>query len=197
MRARFDEENTMTDKPIPEKLNIKKYSNRRFYDTTRSCHVTMTQMYDLIHEGWELEIHDAKSGDDITNVVLTQILLERDAPKLDMFPAPVLHQMIRTQQEMLGNVLEQFFAQVLATQQASQAQWNQFLQNTLGRAAQMTSNPLDWTRNMMSAFNPAAASSAPNGREPERKSADSEVEALREQVSSLTKLVEKLASDKN
>ncbi len=185
----------MADTPKAEKLKIKKYSNRRFYDTTRSCHVTMAQMYDLIREGWELEIHDAKSGEDITNVVLTQILLERDAPKLDMFPPTVLHQMIRTQQELLGNVLEQFFAQVLATQQASQAQWNRFLQNTFGRAAQMASNPLDWTRSMMTAFNPGGGS-IPNGQEPPRPSSDSEVEALREQVSTLTRLVEKLASDK-
>ncbi len=181
----------MTDKPTPEKLNIKKYSNRRFYDTTRSCHVTMTQMYDLIHEGWDLEIHDAKSGRDITNVVLTQILLERDAPKLDMFPSTVLHQMIRTQQELLGDVLEQFFAQVLATQQASQAQWSKFLQNTFGQAARLASNPMDWTRNMMSVFNPA------NGQEPDPQPPESEVEALRDQVSSLTKMVEKLAENKN
>jgi polyhydroxyalkanoate synthesis repressor PhaR len=189
----------MTD-DAPHKLTIKKYANRRFYDTARSCHVTLGQMYDLIQVGHELEITDAKTGDDITNAVLTQILLERDTPKLGIFPSSVLHEMIRTQQEYLGSVVERFFAQVLSTQSSTQEQWTRFVQNTLGAspfAPVSAANPMAWAESMMKAFVPGAKtpSAEPPPVEPP-DDRDREVEVLREQVATLTRLIERLADDK-
>ncbi len=170
--------------PDPDKsLSIKKYSNRRFYDTTRSCHVTLGAMHDLICEGYELTIIDGKSGDDITNIILTQIILERDPPKLAMFPSNVLHQVIRTQRELLGSVAEQFFAQVLETHKTSQEKWQQFIQNTLGVSPTMPTNPMEWTRSLMASFTPP----------PPPKTANDETEALRRQVEELTRQMQRMA----
>ncbi len=188
----------MNDSNDHPALKIKKYSNRRFYDTTRSCHVTLRAMHDLICEGHELSITDGKSGDDITNMVLTQIILERDPPKLSMFPTNVLHQVIRTQRQFLGSVVEQFFAQVLGSHKASQEQWHRFIRNTLGVTPTMPTNPMDWTRSMMEAFTASARTaprSAPDPEpEPEPESAsDDEMDALRRQVEELTMQVRNMS----
>src|SRR5262249_44808284 len=129
-----------------QKLVIKRYSNRRFYDTTQSRHLTFGEMYELVRQGYEISITDSKSGEDITNLVLTQIILDRDPPKLDILPANILHELIRTQQQLLGSVVEQYFRQVVETQRESQERWTTFLKNTLGFAPLPSMNPLDWTK---------------------------------------------------
>jgi polyhydroxyalkanoate synthesis repressor PhaR len=200
-----------SETPPIARLTIKKYTNRRFYDTTRSCHVTLSDLHDLVAAGNELTIIDSKTGEDITNLVLTQIILERDASKLDMFPANILHQMIRTQQQFLGTVIDQFFAQALATHRASQERWTQFLRNTVGLTPGFPASPLDWTRTLMDAFTPRpnatnegaargpAADATRSPREAQTgagadnpTAAEQELAALREQLAELTRKVEQM-----
>lgn len=189
-------------------LVIKKYSNRRFYDTTRSRHVTLSDMYELICDGYDLGIIDSETREDITNVVLTQIIIERDAPKLAIFPANILHQMIRTKNQFLEGVLEQFFRQVLATHRESQERWAKFLENTLGFVPPMASAPLDWTRQWMDALGgrggPPREPTGVAGPPPDEPAAaeqngaaaadgDEELADLRRKVTELTRRVERMS----
>ncbi|MEE9294783.1 MAG: polyhydroxyalkanoate synthesis regulator DNA-binding domain-containing protein [Phycisphaerae bacterium] len=185
----------MSDNRQARVLSIKKYGNRRFYDSTRSCHVTLKDMYELVGDGYELQVTDGKTGNDITNLVLTQILLERDAPKLDIFPASMLHQVIRTQREFLGSVVEQFFAQVLETHKTSQEQWIKFIRNTLGVDLTQPLNPMDWRRGLMEAMTPSVPSSE-NSSDQRETQTPTEVEALRRQVEELTRQVQRMAERK-
>jgi len=185
----------VTPDDTPRSLRIKKYANRRFYDATRSKHVTLGDMHDLIREGCELEIEDAQTGEDITQMVLTQLILERDPPKLGIFPANVLHEMIRTQQDLLGSVIERFFAQVLETHKASHDQWSRFLKSTLG-LAELPAGPMEWTRQMMEAWGSMRAPQSSNGQSPE-PTGDREMQALRDQVAELTRRVERMSKDRS
>lgn len=133
----------------PRLLKIRKYPNRRFYDATRSCHVTLGALYELVSQGFDVEVTDSATGEDLTHVVLTQMILEHDAPKLAIFPAAVLHQIIRTQQQFLGGVVERFFRQTAEAQRAAQQQWSQFLESTLGAGAPM--HPMAWAQQMWNA----------------------------------------------
>jgi len=180
------------DGAAPRQLKIKKYSNRRFYDATRSCHVTLGELHDLIRGGYEVTVTDSKTGDDITHLVLTQILLERDAPKLNIFPANILHDVIRTQQEMLGNVVERFFHQALDAHRASQERWTSFVRNVFGSAASPgpQASPFDWTRAMMEAFSGKPASSTAS--DPDER----ELSDLRRQVAELIRKVDALSEGK-
>ena len=81
-------------------LQIRRYPNRRYYDSTRSQHVTMEEIHQLIRNGHDVRVTDSKSGDDLTAKVLTQIILEHDTPKLGMFPIGLLHQVIRTSEPL-------------------------------------------------------------------------------------------------
>lgn len=181
----------------PKRLKIKRYSNRRFYDATRSCHLTFGDMHDLICAGHELSIEDSSTGEDITNLVLTQIILDRDPPKLGIFPANILHELIRTQQQLLGGVVEQYFRQVVETQRASQERWASFLKNTLGFNPLQAMNPLEWTRAIMGSPRNDRANSEPERNEraaPTTSGADdhrdTELQELRRQIESLREQME-------
>lgn len=183
----------MTPERDPKALSIRKYSNRRFYDSTRSCHVTLAEMYDLICAGHELTITDAASGDDITNQVLTQIILERDSGKLEMFPSNILHQMIRTQQQFLGGVVEQYFRQVLETQRQSQERWAEFLRNTFGATAAGPMNPMEWARGFWQSVGgerssaPSQAAAAAGPSTPPEPQPRREIDELRRRLEELEK----------
>ena len=82
-------------------LEIKKYPNRRLYDATRSCHVTLTELYDLVAAGHTVCVRDSKSGEDITNQVLLQALIERDPLKITAVPSPLIHLMIRLNHSLI------------------------------------------------------------------------------------------------
>ncbi len=183
--------------PAPRQLRIRKYSNRRFYDTTRSRHVTLRELHELICAGHEVTITDSASGADITNQVLTQIILERDTPKLGLLPSNVLHEVIRTQQQFLWTVVEQFFQQALRAQQISQERWAGFIRNVFEINPAVPTGPIEFTRAVMEAFAPSGSPrseglAAAGAREGAR---DEELAELRRQVAELMRRVEALGGE--
>ena len=96
---------------MPEQLRlIKKYPNRRLYDTKTSAYITLTDVKDLVLAREIFNVVDAKTGEDITRAILLQIILEEEASGVPLFTADLLAQMIRfyghAMQGMLGKYLE-------------------------------------------------------------------------------------------
>jgi len=98
---------------------IKKYPNRRLYDTKTSAYITLVDVKKLVVEGEEFQVVDAKTGEDLTRSILLQIILEEEAAGAPMFSSDVLTQFIRSygnaMQGMLGSYLErnmQLFAEM-------------------------------------------------------------------------------------
>jgi len=191
----------------PSVLQIKKYPNRRYYDTTRSCHVTLHEVYDLIMAGKDVCITDSKTGEDITNLVLTQILLEQDQPKLDIFPASIFHLMIRSNRQAIGGYVERFLAPMWNLWASSQKQFDHYVRETV--AGKMMS-PMDWARGMMSAFGVGQGSTPSPGHDseppadwngsPDGQANDPEdLDELRRQAAELMHRIERLtrATDGN
>ncbi|MDR3351464.1 MAG: polyhydroxyalkanoate synthesis repressor PhaR [Zoogloeaceae bacterium] len=89
---------------------IKKYPNRRLYDTQNSVYITLGDIKRMVLDFENLRVEDAKSGDDLTRCILLQVLLEEETVGLPIFSVEVLSQMIRfyghTLQSMLGKYLE-------------------------------------------------------------------------------------------
>jgi polyhydroxyalkanoate synthesis repressor PhaR len=129
-------------------FEIKKYPNRRFYDVTRSRHVTLNDLFELVRDGHEIRVQDSRTGADITNVVLTQIILEHDPPKLDLFPPSLLHQAIQANQQMIQRFIQQYFAQALDAFVHSRRQFDEFLSKS-GFSAMAPTAPFDWVRMLM------------------------------------------------
>jgi polyhydroxyalkanoate synthesis repressor PhaR len=90
---------------MSEKILIKKYPNRRLYDTEKSAHITLLEIGQLIKKGHQIQVIDAKTNEDVTALILTQIILEEARLNNILLPAPVLHLII----QYGGTVLEDFF----------------------------------------------------------------------------------------
>jgi polyhydroxyalkanoate synthesis repressor PhaR len=143
----------------PDIYQIKKYPNRRFYDTTRSRHVTQDELYRLVQQGNSIQVTDSNTGSDITNQVLAQMILERDPPKLDLFPAGLLHQVIQANQQILTSFVERYFNRALSAFLQSQQQFETFLRQA-GVPEPSFTAPLQWARSLMPGmpgFNPATS----------------------------------------
>src|SRR5579871_3533446 len=74
---------------------IKKYANRRLYNTGTSSYITLEQLCDMVKEGVEFEVRDARTGEDITRQVLAQIIFEEESKGQHLLPIRFLRQLIR------------------------------------------------------------------------------------------------------
>lgn len=82
--------------PNNEPITIKKYANRRLYNTATSSYVTLDHLADMVKRGQEFNVHDAKTGEDITRAVLTQIIFEEEGKGgQQLLPIQFLRQLIR------------------------------------------------------------------------------------------------------
>ena len=77
-----------------DKVTIKKYANRRLYDTDSSSYITLDRLAAMIREGKDFEVVDAKTGEDITHQVLTQIIVDEEARGSTLLPVNFLRQLI-------------------------------------------------------------------------------------------------------
>ena len=126
---------------------IKKYPNRRLYDTANSGYITLADVKQMVLETIDFHVIDAKSGEDLTRAILLQIILEEEAGGMPMFSSEMLAQMIRfygtAQQTVMGQYMEQNVKAFLVIQKKMQDQaksvygdkmmltpdlWKQFMQ---------------------------------------------------------------------
>ena len=112
------------------KVTIKKYANRRLYDTESSSYITLDRLAAMIREGRDFEVVDAKSGEDITHQVLTQIIVDEESRGSTMLPVNFLRQLIGLYGgQMQGAVPTYLEAAMDAFQKNQQAMAGAFGQN--------------------------------------------------------------------
>jgi polyhydroxyalkanoate synthesis repressor PhaR len=98
-----------SDKPVI----IKKYANRRLYDTGRSSYVTLDDLCEMIKDGYEFVVYDAKSGEDLTRSVLTQIIVEQETKGQNLLPINFLRQLIGFYGDNMGPLVPNYLEQTL------------------------------------------------------------------------------------
>ena len=108
---------------------IKKYPNRRLYDTATSGYITLADVKQMVLENIEFQVVDAKSGEDLSRSILLQIILDEESGGVPMFSSEMLTQMIRfygtAQQTMIGSYIEQNVKAFLSIQKKLQDQAKQ------------------------------------------------------------------------
>jgi polyhydroxyalkanoate synthesis repressor PhaR len=171
-------------------LEIRKYQNRRYYDSTRSRHLSLQQIHRLIVEGYNIRVLDAKTNEDITAKVLTQILLEYEPVKLAMFSSELLTRAIRVNDQLLKDFVEVYFRQAFEAFCRSQKQVDQMLRqahhltSVLPAATSSAANLLQpWMP--LSAFLPSKPAPAESNEDSGSGGVQDEMAALREEVSQL------------
>lgn len=113
-----------------EKVTIKKYANRRLYDTESSSYITLDRLAAMIREGRDFEVVDAKTGEDITHQVLTQIIVDEESRGSTLLPVNFLRQIIGLYGgQMQGAVPQYLEAAMDAFQKNQQAMAGAFGQN--------------------------------------------------------------------
>jgi polyhydroxyalkanoate synthesis repressor PhaR len=98
---------------MAEKVMLKKYANRRLYDTDQKVFVSLSQVADLVKEGREIEIRDDKTGEDVTAFILTQIVLEEAKKKSLLLPVSLLSLLIRYGDSVLSEFFDKYLEQTL------------------------------------------------------------------------------------
>ncbi len=145
---------------------LKKYPNRRLYDTQLSSYITLADVKAMVLSAESFEVRDAKTGEDLTRSILLQIILEEESGGVPMFSAPMLAQIIRfyghSMQGMMGSYLEknlQTFTEIQArlaeqskglldpTAQTPEM-WSQFLNGQAPVVQNLMGNYMDQSRKM-------------------------------------------------
>ena len=169
------------------KVTIKKYANRRLYDTESSTYITLDRLAEMIREGREFQVVDAKSGEDITRQVLTQIIVDEDARGSTMLPVNFLKQLIGLYgNSMQGMVPEYLDAAMDAFQRNQSAMRDAFAPNVL---ADLAKRNMEVMQGASRAFGgPAAAR-----KKADKPASESEIEQLRAELAALRDKVDRLS----
>jgi polyhydroxyalkanoate synthesis repressor PhaR len=113
-----------------EPVTIKKYANRRLYNTATSSYVTLDHLCDMVKQGTDFVVYDAKSGDDITRSVLTQIIFEEEGKGQNLMPIRFLRQLIG----FYGDSLQSFIPSYLEVSMETFARNQDEMRKRIGEA---------------------------------------------------------------
>jgi len=166
------------------KVTIKKYANRRLYDTESSSYITLDRLAQMVREGREFEVVDAKTGEDITRQVLTQIIVDEEARGgATMLPINFLKQLIGLYGNSMQNMVPQYLEAAMDAFQRNQSA----VKDAFG--ANMFA---DLAKRNMTMFEDASRAFAGKSK-PEAKASNSDVEELKAELASLRAKVDRLS----
>jgi polyhydroxyalkanoate synthesis repressor PhaR len=165
------------------KVTIKKYANRRLYDTESSAYITLDRLAQMVRDGREFEVVDAKTGDDITRQVLTQIIVDEEARGSTMLPINFLKQLIG----LYGNSMQNFVPQYL------EAAMDAFQRNQSAVKDAFGANVFaDLAKRNMAMFEDAAQAFSGKPKA-ETKTTSSDMDQLKAELAALQARVDKLS----
>ena len=190
------------DKNENDLIVIKKYANRRLYNTDTSTYVTLDDLARMIRSEKDFVVYDAKTGEELTHSVLTQIIMEQESKGQSLLPIPFLRQLIR----FYGNSIEQFVPSYLQMSLDRLAKEQKKFHEQFGST--FTGYPLEamqehakknWMmfEKTMEMFSPYKAPQTDKAPETEQKDENTttskELEELKSQMSEMQKKIDKLA----
>ena len=158
----------MTDNTIV----LKKYANRRLYDTTRSAYVTLDEVAEMVRQGQVVRAVDAKTNEDVTAFVLTQIVLEEARKKNTLLPVPLLHMVIRYGDNVLVDFFDKYLEQIVRNYLEYKSTMDEQFKKWLNFGAGMS----ELTQKSMASMAPFSTvfKPKPDSRKKENKNSDSE-----------------------
>src|SRR5271170_7157803 len=172
---------------------VKKYANRRLYNTESSSYITLDTLADMVRHGRDFIVYDAKSGDDITRSVLTQIIVEEEGKGPAMLPTAFLRQLIGFYGDNLQNLVPRYLEQAMAAFARQQENIRRTMQQTVGtffpfeEVSRQNMAMMERAMNLFTPFYRAQDKDA-EGEIPEIQALRHEVETLRAEVAHLRAL---------
>jgi polyhydroxyalkanoate synthesis repressor PhaR len=116
---------------------VKKYANRRLYDTRSSSYITLDNLAEMVREGRDFVVYDAKTGEDITRGVLTQIIVEEEGKGRNLLPTAFLRQLIGFYGDQVQGLVPRYLEQAMNAFAQQQEQMRAAMQKTMGSVGTM------------------------------------------------------------
>jgi len=175
-----------------ETVIIKKYANRRLYNTRTSSYITLDHLAQMVKDNIDFKVIDAKTGDDLTHTILTQIIMEEEATGEQMLPTNFLRQLISMYGNSMQALLPGYLEASMEHFRENQVKLRKAIEDSIG------ANPLaQIAQRNMEMFKAAAAAFVPGGqaREEERAAGGEtgELDALRQQMAEMQRKLDQLA----
>ena len=179
-----------------EPVTIKKYANRRLYNTGTSTYVTLEDLAVMVKDGEDFVVYDAKSGDDITRSVLTQIIFEQENKGQNLLPINFLRQVIRFYGDSMQMLLPRYLEVSIDSFTKEQEKYREQMSKSFGVGGFTILD--DQVRRNMEMFERAFAMFLPfaqrEGQTPGEQPADEQdIDELKRQVAEMNKRLERLA----
>jgi len=178
-----------------EPVVIKKYANRRLYNTASSSYITLDDLASMVRADIDFQVFDAKSGEDITHAILTQIIVDEEASGQHMLPVSFLRQLIGMYGNSMQGLMPSYLEASMKNFQENQSKIREAFE------AGMSNNPLTAIHETNMAMMRAAAQrfmpgASPAGAEDGKPGADGsssdEIAILREQMAAMQKKLDDL-----
>ena len=150
-----------------ETIIIKKYSNRRLYDTDKSIYITLNDVSGIIKSGKQIKVVDAKTDEDFTAYILTQIVLEEAKNKKTLLPTPLLHILIQYGDNILSDFFNNHLKQTISNYISQKSSFEDQFRKMLGlgedfsNIAQKTMDDLNPFSNFMDMFSKTSDEDSP------------------------------------
>lgn len=182
---------------------IKKYANRRLYNTAKSSYVTLEHLAQMVREGQDFVVNDAKSGEDITRSVLAQIIFEEEAKGQTMLPANFLRQLIRLYGDTLQGFVPGYLDASMETFARNQEKMREQVQKAfdanpaLANFEALARSNMEWFENAMRMFAPFATgmTGTPPAAPKQPPKQDVEIEELKAQLATMQAQLARLVKD--
>lgn len=177
---------------------IKKYANRRLYNTETSSYITLDHLAAMTREGRDFKVVDAKTDEDITHNVLTQIIMEEEARGQTLLPVSFLRQLIALYGDSMQAMVPGYLEASMDSFRRNQEQFKSAVEGAFANSpfAEMAKRNMAMFEAAAEAFKPGAHAAGtptpPPASAPER-SKDDEIAALKAQLSALKDQVDKLS----
>lgn len=156
-------------------ITIKKYANRRLYNTATSSYVTLDHLCQMVQEDIDFVVYDAKTGDDITRAVLTQIIVEEEAKGQNLLPINFLRQLIGFYGDNMQWMVPRYLEHMMEGFATNQEKLRQSMQETFGgmfpfgNLEEMGKQNMAMFENAMKMWTPLGPDNAQeNGKAPEK-----------------------------
>lgn len=165
---------------------VKKYANRRLYNTESSSYITLDSLAEMVRDGRDFVVFDAKTGEDITRSVLTQIIVEEENKGRAMLPTGFLRQLIGFYGNSMQSVVPKYLEQAMGAFAVQQDQVRRAMQNTMGTfmppgLEEVGRQNMAMMERAMSLFSPFLPQEG-EGQRPPESAAEEEIAALRREV---------------
>jgi polyhydroxyalkanoate synthesis repressor PhaR len=189
-----------------EPVVIKKYANRRLYNTAASSYVTLDHLSEMVREGTDFIVLDAKTGEDITRSVLTQIIFEQESKGQSMLPVQFLRRLIRFYGDQMQGFLPPYLEMSMESFSKAQETMRENMSRAFGAATPMAAFEEQAQRNMalfqqaLSMWTPFAAG-MPGAARPAEAAGDDDAKDqqladLRRQMEAMQKQLDAMARSK-